>query len=186
MKNTASPSFTWLAAALLACIPGLTACGGEETPTEANANPAAEGEITDTGILTGDSKAYGADLTSEAVITVDELLANRHSYRDQTVAVEGLVIGVCAKRGCWMEIGGSDGKAVRFKVNDGEIVIPMTAKGSKVVAEGVWTHVFHTVEQLREMRKKHAEEEGEEFDPSTVTEPLDYWQLKGLGAKIDV
>jgi hypothetical protein len=189
MKKFASPSFTWLAcAALLACVPGLTACGGEEappTPTD-NTEAAATGSDTDSGVLSGDHKAYGADLTSSAVITVDDLIARRHEYKDQTVAVEGLVIGVCAKRGCWMEIGGSDGKAVRFKVNDGEIVIPMSAKGSKVVAEGVWTHVFHTVEQLREMEQKHADEAGEEFDPESITEPVDYWQLKGLGAKIDV
>ena len=189
MKHTPSPSFTWIVrAALLACVPCLTACGGEESSDlpPANTQTPAVGISTDSGVLSGDTKDYGAELTSAKVITVDELLANRHSYKDQTVAVNGIVIGVCAKRGCWMEIGGSDGKAVRFKVNYGEIVIPMTAKGSKVVAEGVWTHVFHTVEQLREMEAKHAEEAGEEFDPESITKPIDYWQLKGLGAKIDV
>lgn len=182
MKQSASPFFAWIAPAmLLVLIPGLASCGGEETPADGGT----EAAVTDTGVASGDGKSYGNDLTVENVITVDELLEHRHSYKDQTVAVKGTIVGVCAKRGCWMNIGGSDGKAVRFKVNDGEIVIPVSAKGSQTVAEGVWTHVYQSVEQVREERKKHAEEAGEEFDPSTVTEPVDYWQLKGLGARID-
>lgn len=200
MKDSSSPSFHWIACAIaLACFAGLTACGGEESPTEGDVNSSTESgvsaesgvgpqdaaELADTGILSGDVKSYGADLASDKVITVDELLDNRHSYQDQTVAVRGLVVGVCAKRGCWINIGGSDGKAVRFKVNDGEMVFPMTAKGNNVVAEGVWTRIYYSVEQLREMEAKRAAEAGEEFDPETITEPYLAWQLKGLGAKID-
>ncbi len=184
------PSSPWQAQPFLtitaACALSLFACGGEETPTGESGSGETE-VVADSGTpdSSGDFKSYGTTLTGAEALTVDALLADRHIYLDQTVEVTGIVVGVCEKRGCWINIGGSDGKAVRFKVNDGEIVFPMSAKGSVVRAEGVWTRNVISVEQLREMEAKHAAEAGEDFDPETITEPIINWQLKGLGAKID-
>ncbi len=130
-------------------------------------------------------KAYGAELSGVDAVSVHDLLANRHSYVDKAVQVAGTVVGVCAKRGCWIEIGGNDGESLRFKVEDGEMIFPVSAKGSVVRAEGVWTKIYYSIEELRTMRAERAAEAGEEFDPETVTEPYLAWQLKGVGAEID-
>ena len=73
---------------------------------------------------------------------------------------------------------------LRIKVDDGVIVFPMQAKGKRAVAEGEFTKIEMTMEQTLAYREHHAQEHGEEFDPSTVTEPLTYYQIKATGAVI--
>ena len=75
-------------------------------------------------------------------------------------------------------------KEIRIKVVDGVIVFPLEAKGRRAIAEGEFVKIELTLEQTVAYRKHHAEEHGEEFDPSSVTEPLTYYQIKGTGAVI--
>jgi len=73
---------------------------------------------------------------------------------------------------------------MRFKVEDGVIVFPPTAKGKKVLAEGVLSVKILSMQELIAQGKKHAEEEGKEFDPSTVKGPKTVVQIEGEGAII--
>jgi hypothetical protein len=73
---------------------------------------------------------------------------------------------------------------LRIKVDDGVIVFPIEAKGKRAIAEGEFTKIEMTMEQTLAYKKHHAEEHNEEFDPSTVTEPLTYYQIKATGAVI--
>ena len=60
------------------------------------------------------------------------------SHRDRS---DGVATAVCEHMGCWMAVapeGDKDGRTVRLKVDDGVIVFPVTAKGRKVSAEGVF------------------------------------------------
>jgi hypothetical protein len=131
-------------------------------------------------------KSYGKPLTGSDTIEIGELLANPDQYLGKTVRVEGVITGVCEKRGCWMSLGskGEDFQEIRIKVEDGVIVFPMEAKGKTAVAEGTLAKVEMTLEQTVAYKKHHAEEHGEEFDPAAVTEPLVYYQIKGTGAVI--
>ena len=134
----------------------------------------------------GDGKLYGEPLTGEDTVQIHEILEDPDPYLGQVVRVEGLVTGVCEKRGCWMSLA-SDVKEfeeIRIKVDDGVIVFPMEAKGKRAVAEGVLTKVEMTMEQTVAYKKHHAEEHNEEFDPASVTEPLVFYQIKGTGAVI--
>lgn len=64
-------------------------------------------------------------------------LASLDAHDGKTVRIEGTVAAVCPMRGCWMDIAGAGGETIRIKVKDGEVVFPQTAKGKRVVAEGV-------------------------------------------------
>ena len=52
------------------------------------------------------------------------------------------------------------------------------------VAEGEFTRIDLTLEQTVAYKKHHAEEQDEEFDPSTVTAPMTYYEIKATGAVI--
>jgi hypothetical protein len=133
----------------------------------------------------GDGKVYGEPLTGNETIEISALLGNPEEYLGEVVRVEGLITGVCEKRGCWMSLAGDEEfQEIRIKVDDGVIVFPMEAKGKRAVAEGVFTKIEMTLEQTIAYRKHHAEEHGEEFDPSTITEPLVFYQIRGTGAVI--
>ena len=136
--------------------------------------------------VAGDGKAYGEPLTGKDTVPIHQLLEDPDPYLGEVVRVEGLITGVCEKRGCWMSLA-SDEKEfeeIRIKVDDGVIVFPMEAKGKRAVAEGVLTKVEMTMEQTVAYKKHHAEEHNEEFDPASVTEPLVFYQIKGTGAVI--
>lgn len=83
-------------------------------------------------------RPYGKPLALKESTPISAILANPSAFQGKKVQVRGLVVDVCEKRGCWMEIA-SDKKyqSLRFKVDDGVIVIPVDAKGSQAVAEGV-------------------------------------------------
>ena len=133
-----------------------------------------------------EGKSYGEPLTGTDTIEVSELLSNPDDYLGQVVRVEGLVTGVCKKRGCWISIASEkeEFQEIRIKVDDGVIVFPMEAKGKHAIAEGILHKIEMTLEQTLKYRQHHAEEHGEEFDPSTVTEPMTYFQIKATGAVI--
>ena len=134
----------------------------------------------------GDGKAYGKALTKEAkAVTVAELVDSPEKYVGERVRVKGVVTDVYTHRGCWIKIGGEDGKTVRFKVQDGEIVFPVETKGQRCDAEGVWTKQVVSKEKLLEQGKHHAKREGKPFDPASVTGPQTFYQLKGLGAVLE-
>jgi len=130
-------------------------------------------------------KQYGKKLTVTETTKVSDIIANPAKYNGKKVKVEGAIVGVCEKRGCWIRISGDkDFEAIRFKVEDGVIVFPMEIKGENVVAEGVVSVNTVSKEQLIEQGKKHAAEEGTEFDPSTVTGPKTTLQINGEGAVV--
>jgi len=135
--------------------------------------------------LAGKGKSYGKPLSGKDTIAISTLIAESDTYVGQTVRVEGLVTGVCEKRGCWMSLASDEEfQELRIKVDDGVIVFPIEAKGKRAVAEGVLAKIEMTMEQTLNYAKHHAEEHGEEFDPSSVTEPLTYYQIKATGAVV--
>lgn len=136
--------------------------------------------------VTASAATYGKAPGAGDAVKVSELLASPDKYVGKTVKVEGIVTDVCEKRGCWMVIAGDkEFQSIRFKVEDGVIVIPMEAKGRKAVAEGSFTKIELTHEQAIAHAKHMAEEQKKPFDPKSVTGPTVTFQLNGTGAVID-
>ncbi|QQS38159.1 MAG: DUF4920 domain-containing protein [Ignavibacteriales bacterium] len=141
--------------------------------------------ISSTLIYAGDGKKYGKDISLTEKTKISEILSNPKEYVGKKVLVEGTIVDVCNKRGCWMELASDkEFEKVRIKVKDGEIVFPVEAKGSTALVEGEVYEINLTKEEALEHAEHIAEEQGKKFDPSTVTGPVTLYQIKGLGAEI--
>lgn len=128
----------------------------------------------------------GEPLTLTEVTKVSEINKHPDQYVGKRVLIEGLIIDVCAARGCWMDIASDvPFEKIQIKVVDGEIVFPMEAKGQTARVEGIAEELKLSKEQAIEMGKHRAEEQGSTFDPATITGPVSYFRVRGLGAVIN-
>ncbi len=114
----------------------------------------------------GESTSYGDGVTLAEAVAIDELLANPSDYVGQTIRVDGVITGVCKKRGCWMQITDPEsGDGVRIKVEDGVIVFPYEAMGHEAQAEGVFEAIKLTPEQVEaRTAAAHNHKQGESCD----------------------
>lgn len=145
--------------------------------TPVNGEPAAAGDVPGT--------KYGAGVKQPTTVSVEEVLANPQAYANKPIRVEGMVTDVCPKRGCWFEIAGTKpGQKLRFKVQDGDMVFPMEAKGKFAVAEGVLAVRELTIEETKQMAEYQAKEYGIAYDPASITKPSTQLRLDGTGAVI--
>lgn len=133
----------------------------------------------------GKENKYGKEITLKEKTKISAILAEPQKFLGKTVLVEGTVVAVCEKRGCWMELA-SDKKfqKIKIKVKDGEIVFPLEESGKTALVEGTVYEIKMTKEQALEQAKHEAEEHGKKFDPASVTGPVTLYQIKGLGAVI--
>lgn len=130
-------------------------------------------------------KVYGKGVTGTEVVKVSDLIATPDQYIGKTLRVEGMVVGVCAHRGCWINVAGDqEGQTVRVKVEDGVIVFPPEIVGDMVVAEGVWTANELTLEQTKEVCAAEARKAGENYNPDDVTTCKTLYQISGTGAVV--
>jgi hypothetical protein len=133
----------------------------------------------------GNGNKYGKKVKLKEKTKISSILENPKNFVGKKVLVEGTVVGVCEKRGCWIELASDKQfQKIKVKVNDGEIVFPLEEKGKTALVEGEVYEIKMTKEQAIERAMHEAEEHGKEFDPSSVTGPVTYYQIKGLGAVI--
>lgn len=132
------------------------------------------------------SEKYGRDISLTEKTKISEILAQPEEFVGKTVLVEGEVLDVCAMAGCWMELkSDAENQKVKIKVKDGDIVFPIEAKGKDAIVEGTVYKIELTEEEAVDYYNHVAEEQGTEFDESSVTGPLTIYQIKGLGAVIE-
>jgi hypothetical protein len=132
------------------------------------------------------AESYGKGVTLKETTKISEIYANPDKYVGKLLRVEGTITDVCSKRGCWMLIASDkEFQTLRFKVEDGVIVIPMEAKGKPAIAEGTVRKIEMTKDEAVAYDKHVAEENGRTFDPKSVTGPRVMILLKGTGAVID-
>lgn len=128
---------------------------------------------------------YGKGTTLKTKTKISTILDSPKKYVGKKVLVEGTILDVCEKRGCWMEISGDKkGQKIKIKVEDGVIVFPVSKKGHKALVEGEVEELVYTKEELIEAEKHKAEEQGTKFDPSTIKSGKTVYRIKGIGAKI--
>jgi co-chaperonin GroES (HSP10) len=132
-----------------------------------------------------EEEKLGEGITLTEKTSIADILSDPESFLDQVVLVEGEVVDVCPKMGCWMELkSDSEEKIIKVKVKDGDIVFPMEAIGKTAVVEGKVYKIELTEEDAVGYMEHLAEEKGQEFDPSTVKGPMIIYQIKGIGAEI--
>ena len=132
------------------------------------------------------AEVYGAGVDLEKATPIADILADPDAWIGKTVRIEGGVIDVCPRKGCWMEIG-EPGTSIRVKVEDDVIVFPAAAKGRVAAAQGEVEAVEMTREKYLAWLAHLAEERGEEFDPEAAKigdGPYRLIRIKGSGARI--
>jgi len=155
-------------------VPALTACDKGPSKSEA---------ATTTAAATGLTLGGGVKLKESVAIAA--LLADPMKLNGKTIRVEGMITDVCPKRGCWMQLAGSQpGQKLKFKVTDGEMVFPMESKGKWAVAEGVVAAREMTVEETKAAAEYEAKEYGIKYDPASITQPKVAVRIDGTGAVI--
>ena len=128
---------------------------------------------------------FGKDITLTEITKISDILADPDAFVGETVLIEGEVLDVCKMAGCWMELKSDhEGDKIKVKVKDGEIVFPVEAVGKNALVEGKVYLIELNEEEAKEYYEHIAEEQGEKFDPSTVTGPIKIYQIKGIGAEI--
>lgn len=164
-------SLARLVVALSLCLPAFACDSSKASSTKAGAAAQSPGQ------------SFGAGVKLAESTKVSTLLADPKAHVGKTVRVEGQVVDVCPKRGCWMDVAGTaPGEKVRFKVTDGEMVFPVDAKGKHAVVEGVVAVNELTLEQTKEYVAYQQKEYGAEKDPASVTEPMVIVRIDGTGA----
>ncbi len=130
-----------------------------------------------------EGRVFGEGVSKPDTVLVSALLANPDAYVGKVVRVEGVAVGVCAHRGCWVNVASDvEGDMVRLKVTDGEIVFPPEILGDIITAEGVWTANKLDLETTKKVCSHKADEKGEKFDPDSVTSCMTVYQISGTGA----
>ena len=102
---------------------------------------------------------FGAGVTLTKATPISELYASPEKFVGKTVRVDGVVTAVCTEMGCWLAIGASDNpdQAVRFQAeHDGKIVFPISLKGQKASAEGVFVKIGAGDHEAKEAAGEHA------------------------------
>lgn len=133
----------------------------------------------------GEVNKYGKKVTLKEKTRISAILENPKEFVGKKVLVEGTVVGVCEKRGCWIELASDKPfQKIKVKVNDGEIVFPLEEKGKTALVQGEVYEIKMTKEQAIERAKHEAEEHGAKFDENEITGPVIFYQIKGIGAVI--
>ena len=97
-------------------------------------------------------------------------LSAPEQFVDKKVLVKGMIVEVCAKRGCWMDLASDKAfETIQIKVLDGVIVFPMSARGKEALVEGLVEALKYSKEDAIAWLQHQAEEKGESFDPKSVT-----------------
>ncbi len=131
----------------------------------------------------GKSTSFGAGVTVAETTSIDKILAEPTAWNGKTVRVEGLVVDVCPKRGCWFEMAGEGtGAKLRFKVTDGEMVFPVDSKGMHAVAQGQVAVKEMSLEESKQYAEYQAKEYGKPYDPASITKPTQVVRIDGTGA----
>jgi hypothetical protein len=136
-------------------------------------------------LVNAGQKEYGKKLTLKEKTKISTILQTPEKYVGKKLLVEGTILAVCEKRGCWMEIASDkESQKIKIKVKDGEIVFPLTGIGKNALVEGELQKISMSKEDAIKQAKHEAEEHKTKFDPKSITGPVTYYQLKGLGAVI--
>lgn len=129
--------------------------------------------------------AVGEKVGDSAPLTeLSTILADPDAWKGKEVRVRGTVTGVCAKKGCWMELT-EEGSQLRLKVEDDVLVFPADAEGRLAEARGTVSVQEMSRESYLAWHKHLAEDRGETFDESTLGDgPYRMVQLDCLGAEV--
>lgn len=136
-----------------------------------------------TGALYAEAMKFGKDLTIKETTSISSLLEKPEAFLNKAVKIEGSIVGVCARKGCWMTLAGDkEFQTLRIKVDDGVMVFPMTAKGKTAVVEGQLYKIVLDTKQVAEIKSHKCADNKK--DAAAAEEGKAIYQFKPTGVVI--
>lgn len=122
----------------------------------------------------------GKEIELKETTKISQILEKPADFLGKKVLVEGEILNVCPNMGCWMELSSDvENEKIRIKVNDGEIIFPIEAKGKTALVEGEVYSLNVETEHDCDHKEGESCETGEhKKDVKTI------YQIKGIGAVI--
>ena len=130
-------------------------------------------------------KTFGIGADMSKLTPISQVLDKAQNYYQSPVTIEGMVVKVCKKRGCWMELASDKAyQSLTIKVPDGQMVFPMSAMGKTAYATGNLTPLTLNKEKSIAFLKKQAKQNNQKFDESKMTELVTLHRLTPIGVTI--
>lgn len=133
-------------------------------------------------------EGYGLDITPEGAVPIQAVAAEADAYTDRNIKVEGTIVKVCQKKGCWLTLdAGADQTPIRVNVDKEEdgaykFTFPKDIDGQRVVIEGYFEKKTISVDMLRHL----AEDDGASQEAiDAITEPKDEYWMTASGALVE-
>jgi hypothetical protein len=182
----ASPVVAPAAASPAAAVDGAKAdnpaCahGGDNPACEVKIDPSVAAAHGPEVKLEGEK--YGGGVTLAEATQASKIMANPDEFVGKRVRVEGEVLEVCKMAGCWFNMKTDDGKTMKFKVKDGDMVFRQDGVGKHAVTEGIVRKMVLDMDQTIKVAEHEALEQGKPFDRASIKEPMTIVRIEGLGA----
>ncbi|WP_028117029.1 DUF4920 domain-containing protein [Ferrimonas senticii] len=129
---------------------------------------------------------FGEPVKPQLLVEVSTVLADPQAYVGKELTIDGEVTAVCKKAGCWMQIVAADNSGkLRVKVKDGVMVFPVSSIGQSAQVTGTLQGIPMDLAQTRNYYAHIAEEQGEAFDPASITSAISLYQIVPSGVSID-
>lgn len=131
-------------------------------------------------------QVFGNRPTLKDAIPVSTLLDAPEKYLGKTIKIQGIATDVCPMRGCWMKIQSDRKKeSLLIKVNDGEMVFPISARGKHTVIQGTLIKKMMPIKEVIEIEAARAKKAGKAFNPKSITSPRTVYMFKPSGVVIE-
>jgi hypothetical protein len=131
-------------------------------------------------IAAAGGQTFGDGVRLTETTTISALYAQPEKFVGKAIRIDGVVTSVCEEMGCWMALAekGKPDQTVRFKVEDGKVVFPISARGKNASAEGVFQRI--------EKADKEANEAAREQTAKDTKAPAfsQTYQVKATGAVV--
>jgi hypothetical protein len=136
----------------------ISSCGNNE------GKPAGDSANKDSVAVT----YFGDKITPEGAIPAAQIKEKLAHHDSLAMKVEGKIVDVCQKKGCWMELELGNGESMRVTFKDYGFFVPKDAGGKTVIMDGYAYNDTTTVAQLRH----YAEDAGKPKEEiEKITEP---------------
>jgi len=128
---------------------------------------------------------YGAKISLSNYLELSEIMKDPEQYVGKRVLVEGKVVMICARKGCWMDIeSNKTNEVVHINIPSDMFTFTMSAQDREVHIEGIMERKDMSKEEAITWYANKAEDAGLKFDPKTVTGPESVYLINAIGAEL--
>jgi hypothetical protein len=117
------------------------------------------GLATSAAVWAAGDETFGTGVKIAEATPIKSLYENPKAFLGKTIRLDGVVTAVCEAMGCWMALAPADqpDQTVRFKVDHGAgIVFPLSARGKKASAEGVFEAIAESDHEANDAAREQA------------------------------